>query len=103
MVQNVINGIFVTVTTVQEGVEILEVFSHMATREVECSFSSGSSSTATLSLPSSITPSSFLNLPDLLPSFEILSLLPSLPLSLPRSEQATDQKDKKKKTKTKKT
>ena len=51
MVQNVINGIFVTVTTVQEGVEILEVFSHMATREVECSFSSGSSSTATLSPP----------------------------------------------------
>ena len=34
MVQNVINGIFATVTTVQEGVEILEVFSDMASREV---------------------------------------------------------------------
>ena len=34
MVQNMINGIFATVTTVQEGVEILEVFSDMGSREV---------------------------------------------------------------------
>ena len=37
MVQNTINGIFTTVTTVQEGVEILEVFSDMASREVSSS------------------------------------------------------------------
>ena len=34
MVQNTINGIFATVTTVQEGVEILEVFADMGKREV---------------------------------------------------------------------
>ena len=34
MVQNVIKGIFTTVTTVEEGVEILEVFTDMASREV---------------------------------------------------------------------
>ena len=34
MVQNVIKGIFITVTTVEEGVEILEVFTDMASREV---------------------------------------------------------------------
>ena len=38
MVQNTINSIFTTVTTVQEGVEILEVFSDMATREVSSSY-----------------------------------------------------------------
>ena len=34
MVQNLINGIFSTITTVQEGVEILEIFSDMGSREV---------------------------------------------------------------------
>ncbi len=34
MVQNVINTAFTTVTTVQEGVEFLEVFQHLTTREV---------------------------------------------------------------------
>ena len=34
MVQNVINSAFTTVTTVQEGVELLEVFFHLTTREV---------------------------------------------------------------------
>ena len=34
MVQNLINGIFTTITTVQEGVEILEIFSDMGSREV---------------------------------------------------------------------
>lgn len=35
MVQNVINSAFTTVTTVQEGVELLEVFFHLTTREVK--------------------------------------------------------------------
>ena len=35
MVQNLINGIFSTITTVQEGVEILEIFSDMGSREVQ--------------------------------------------------------------------
>ena len=34
MVQNLINGIFATITTVQEGVEMLEIFSDMGSREV---------------------------------------------------------------------
>lgn len=34
MVQNTINAAFMTVTTVQEGVELLEVFAHLAKREV---------------------------------------------------------------------
>ena len=34
MIQNLINGIFATVTTVQEGVELLEVFVDMGKREV---------------------------------------------------------------------
>ncbi len=34
MIQNVINTAFTTVTTVQEGVEFLEVFSYLTTREV---------------------------------------------------------------------
>ena len=34
MVQNLINGIFSTIATVQEGVEILEIFSDMDSREV---------------------------------------------------------------------
>ena len=34
MVQNVINSAFVTVTTVQEGVELLDVFAHLSSREV---------------------------------------------------------------------
>jgi len=33
MVQNTINAAFMTVTTVQEGVELLEVFAHLAKRE----------------------------------------------------------------------
>ena len=35
MVQNVINSAFTTVTTVQEGVELLEVFFHLTSREVK--------------------------------------------------------------------
>lgn len=35
MVQNVINSAFTTVTTVQEGVELLEVFFHLTAREVK--------------------------------------------------------------------
>lgn len=38
MVQNVINTAFTTVTTVQEGVEFLEVFQHLTTREVGINF-----------------------------------------------------------------
>ena len=39
MMQNVINSVFMTVTTVQEGVELLEVFAHLAAkREVSISF-----------------------------------------------------------------
>ena len=34
MMQNIINSSFATITTVQEGVEVLEVFSHLITREV---------------------------------------------------------------------
>ena len=34
MVQNVINSAFTTVTTVQEGVELIEVFFHLTSREV---------------------------------------------------------------------
>ncbi len=34
MVQNVINSGFGTITTIQEGVELLEVFAHLTTREV---------------------------------------------------------------------
>ena len=34
MVQNVITSTFETVTTVQEAVEILEVFEHLSSREV---------------------------------------------------------------------
>ena len=34
MVQNVINSGFDTITTIQEGVELLEVFAHLTTREV---------------------------------------------------------------------
>lgn len=34
MVQNVINSGFQSVPTIQEGVELLEVFSHLTTREV---------------------------------------------------------------------
>ena len=32
MMQNVINSVFMTVTTVQEGVELLEVFAHLAAK-----------------------------------------------------------------------
>ena len=34
MVQNVINTAFMSITTVQEGVEFLEVFAHLTSREV---------------------------------------------------------------------
>ena len=34
MVQNLISSAFETVTTVQEGVEILDIFHHLSTREV---------------------------------------------------------------------
>lgn len=46
MVQNVINSGFDYISTVQEGVELLEVFAHLTMREVSfCSvaFSSGNS------------------------------------------------------------
>ena len=39
MLQNVINAAFMTVTTVQEGVELLEVFAHLTKREVRNSSS----------------------------------------------------------------
>lgn len=41
MVQNLISGIFTTITTVQEGVEILEIFSDMGSREVYYTFLQG--------------------------------------------------------------
>ena len=34
MVQNVINSGFTTISSIQEGVEFLEVFAHLTTREV---------------------------------------------------------------------
>ena len=78
--QNVINGIFATVTTIQEGVEILEVFSDMGSREVRPFFSP--------SLPHSLPPSLPPSLTSPPPSCTSLSLLlipsnspPYLPLS----------------------
>ena len=78
MVQNVINGIFATVTTIQEGVEILEVFSDMGSREVRPPSLSPS---LPHSFPSSLTPSlphittPFLHIPLTTPhSFKITAL-----------------------------
>ena len=34
MVQNVINSGFDTITSIQEGVELLEIFAHLTSREV---------------------------------------------------------------------
>ena len=34
MVQNLISSAFDTITTVQEGVEILDIFQHLSSREV---------------------------------------------------------------------
>ena len=34
MVQNLISSAFETITTVQEGVEILDIFQHLSSREV---------------------------------------------------------------------
>lgn len=48
MVQNLINTAFHTVTTVQEGVELLDVFSHLATREVGVVIASSAGSLARL-------------------------------------------------------
>ena len=35
MVQNLISSAFETITTVQEGVEILDIFQHLSSREVK--------------------------------------------------------------------
>ena len=44
MVQNVINSGFDYISTIQEGVELLEVFAHLTMREVSFAFSSGNGS-----------------------------------------------------------
>ena len=38
MVQNLMSSAFETITTVQEGVEILDIFQHLSSREVKSSF-----------------------------------------------------------------